>query len=415
MKNGQELISKVNSLVERGFTLSLPAFKNSGITPYNISWLIDNGYIERRGRGIYRIKSKETVTLEEKKRIRKDLEEKENVAYGLLLEAIKRKDFEEAKEYAYSLYEISPYKDWVLLIIALINYLTSVDASYRKDIANLTARVTVSLEEGSNNIQTLAFKFALNASFSESKELFSNIPLKYRDKYYGLVELLLDINILNKRKFDYNIRDLITSQKIEKLAEVLEKRAEMCALPREYDPYIYMAIVYRDAMHNAKFPDTLEVEDGNVFTYIYANDFESAKRIISQNAEEGEDYRKSILYTMLNELTILKREIESGNLQSGNYEEEQLDTIRKTSDCTYSNISEIAATHGFSEDDTLIFKLLMAREAYINRSKLLGDKLAKEVERAQNKSMRVKRLLSEVRSKKNVYINSGRAYTITKN
>ena len=196
MKNGQELISKVNSLVERGFTLSLPAFKNSGITPYNISWLIDNGYIERRGRGIYRIKSKETVTLEEKKRIRKDLEEKENVAYGLLLEAIKRKDFEEAKEYAYSLYEISPYKDWVLLIIALINYLTSVDASYRKDIANLTARVTVSLEEGSNNIQTLAFKFALNASFSESKELFSNIPLKYRDKYYGLVELLLDINIL---------------------------------------------------------------------------------------------------------------------------------------------------------------------------------------------------------------------------
>lgn len=405
MKNNGELIEVIKSLVSNGHELTKKELDGVGVTPYNTKWLVENGYIRKVGPGVY-----------EPEMIVKYDKRKENAAYYMFLNAFKNGDYDASKDFLYALYEISLDKDEVILLIALIDSLSKVDIEHSYIIDILKNKIL-----GQGKIERAIdrqnfYKTCLLNLFNPAHYILSTLDRSEMFKFEEALRLLLMKNIEETKKTNSEIREYLKKDDILGLFDYMERKSELRRLSEKHEIIFYLTEVYKMMVETSLIPEVTKSKSENPSRYelIRNNDFEKALSSMDEYKKSIEGkLSKSTLYTLLEKVVHLKRQIKNDivlDVPKNHRESDIQEIVWLNSDST-SSIDDIAKTYNMTVDDILMYQLLRAREAYKNGYKLSGDKLLKEVEKAPDKSLRVKSTLNEIRSRKSFYLNAKKYHT----
>lgn len=321
------------------------------------------------------------------------------------------------------------------LYLYLLSMLTSCPEEYQERLYNLEYD-SVLLPENSqeynkkriNDIRHSIMKNKFGYALEILNSMMIDEPIRIIEQEL-LKELILQV-MRAETKFKLKLLSLAQEKNYKMIVSYLKTKSKKRYLSNK-ETYIYLiskAILDVLAFKSAKEVTVRKTK--YIYEAIKGNNFELASRInniiIRRENNPLDNQIMTILLRDLNELirnlkpaeeeikeeppktpiiTVEESLKETKELQSS----EETDYIDVAEDLAYFIQTEalpleVALKEGkITEEQSLLIKLIYARDYYTEEMYLLGDILLKEVEKSNNKTLRVKKLLNEVRANKKFY------------
>lgn len=329
---------------------------------------------------------------------------REKITYDLLFDAIIDKNEEMIKKYAYCLYDETDDKPLVTALLYIIDNITHVDKTHKDIIkASKLNRTDIKIEDNRENFINIILK---RNYFETAYNMITTLENKEEIKYREAFILLLKEVIAKSLEFKNYTLNLVFTKNFDLLYKKLSDETDTRNITKKQKLLLYLVSVYKNMNENGVILEEDDKDADRLDTLIYSNRFETALKIVSENAkrEKKARYNRALLI-LLSEIVRLKNELIEKNGKHVDIQE--IENLASRED-VFANYEDMIKEAKMDENSAALFKLYVAKIAYLSKKTILGDKLLKEVSKLKNKTSDTKTLLNETQNKKKVYINSAK-------
>lgn len=392
MNNGVDLIKKIESLYELKERLTALELNNEGVTRYNISWLLNSGYVVRRSRGVYELGE-----------VNVSLEKDDKTIYTLFLRAINDNDYEMAKEYLEMLYEYTDNKEDVVVLLGLMEFLINIDDKYSSKVHDLKEKLNY--EKKSKTKREMVYAKCLTGLFGYAKQRYHS--LNDDGVFDDGLEILIRINTIKKRELEFIISDYIAKRDYEELKTFLHSERERHNLIRRDKAIMHLLDVYFEMLETGVVYPKTDNNPQNLFGAIRCNDFELARSYVVSYRENSKSRTKEDpLYLLLDDIVALEMKLTDNTTKNrGVLNISELERLASLESSTPYNVDEVIDIFELNCEEAAIYKLIFARRSYSIGNIMEGNRLIKEVEKSREKPILVKKMLQEIKDNKVLIIN----------
>lgn len=332
----------------------------------------------------------------------------ENELYEKIIVLLNSMNFKLLCDTVYKLYEVSEDKDKIAVIVKLLNYMRRVDKRGQDIISDYNSRFIASISKSNMSVEedilynsSMGYFTAALTYIADYKKLYG--PLS---NYYLILTSLNKINRRKNLNLNNYLMAFVTKDDIESIYVVLEGELEKRELTSSYKALItvsndYLLLREHDIMPVAKPLD----KECDLYELINSKNYKQAKSFIQSTNKNC--YRDALYLT----ICVLVDKMER-------FEAEYILTVKDDilfklrcivdfPSSTIYNLDDVAKIFEFSDEEKLLYNLVLAEKCYKERNELIGDRFIKLVEKNKNKTMLVNYVLNEIKKCKKLCLNKG--------
>lgn len=420
-------IIEIYEILIKGFSLTKEILNIYKFTEEDIKSLLDGNIIKEIDNnkweltnidelykyGIYLEINQQTCKSEECYRVCYKLDPtNRKVCMQLLLLELKRKNYIGVQRMFSLLENIETEKNKKdnNLILYLLGTMLYSNKDYQNRIKNITYEdvlISNDMNDGQNKIPNRIRCIILNQKYPYALNLINDLKrekLVYNVEYELLKELIISaINVT--REFKFNLRKAARKQDYNQILELLDIKSRNQKLSNMEISILSVTKAIIEIVKTNKVPEIYQSKSNYLSNAIQDNNFKLAKKLNMEFLEKtNQNPNEDILNILLNDIIYLIEDINTKEVNITKKCSNQNDEFSADEALAYY-IKEIDLTPkeaikklGILPEQAAIIRLIYARDYFNKGDCEAGNKLLEEVENTKINSLKVRKLLNEIKT-----------------